>query len=136
MMKVASAEEMQELDRKAIETYRIPGMILMENAGKGAAEVISNTYPEIHKKKIAIIAGKGNNGGDGFVIARYLLNQGVYVRVYLLTDPKGLRGDAETNFSIFHRRKGAVISVPSSKDYIKVKKDLEKLDVLVYGIFA
>jgi len=136
MMKVATAEEMQELDRKAIETYRIPGIVLMENAGRGAADVISNFFPEIHKKKIAIIAGKGNNGGDGFVIARYLLNQGIYVRVYLLTDPKGLRGDAETNFSIFHRMKGEVISVPSSKDYIKVKRDLEKFDILVDGIFG
>ena len=135
-MKVATAEEMQELDRKAIETYRIPGIVLMENAGRGAAEVISNFFPEIHKKKVAIIAGKGNNGGDGFVIARYLLNQGIYVRVYLLTDPKGLRGDAETNFSIFHRIKGEVVSVPSSKDYIKVKRDLEKFDILVDGIFG
>jgi hydroxyethylthiazole kinase-like uncharacterized protein yjeF len=136
MMKVANAEEMQELDRKAIETYRIPGMILMENAGRGAAEVISHTFPDIHKKKIAIISGKGNNGGDGFVIARYLLNQGVSVRVYLLADPKGLRGDAETNFNIFQRMKGEVISVPSSKDYVRVKKDLEKFDILVDGIFG
>ncbi len=136
MMKVATAEQMQELDRKAIETYRIPGMILMENAGKGAAEVISHTFPDLHKKKIAIIAGKGNNGGDGLVIARYLLNQGISVRVYLLTDPKGLRGDAETNFHIFHRMKGEVIPVPSSKDYMKVKKDLEKFDILVDGIFG
>jgi hydroxyethylthiazole kinase-like uncharacterized protein yjeF len=136
MMKVATAEEMQELDRKAIETYRIPGIVLMENAGRGAAEVISRTFPDFHRKKFAIIAGKGNNGGDGFVIARYLLNKGVLVRVYLLTDPKGLRGDAETNFHVFHRMKGEVISVPSSKDYIKVKKDLERFDLLVDGIFG
>jgi hydroxyethylthiazole kinase-like uncharacterized protein yjeF len=136
MMKVATAEEMQELDRKAIETYRIPGIVLMENAGRGAAEVISNFFSEIQKKKVAIIAGKGNNGGDGFVIARYLLNQGIYARVYLLTDPKSLRGDAETNFSIFHRIKGEVVSVPSSKDYIKMKRDLEKFDILVDGIFG
>ncbi len=127
---------MQELDRKAIETYRIPGMILMENAGKGAAEVISHTFPDIHRKKIAIIAGKGNNGGDGFVIARYLLNQGASVKVYLLTDPKGLRGDAETNYSIFQRMKGEIIPVPSSKDYVKVRRDLEKFDILVDGIFG
>ena len=135
-MKVATAEEMQELDRKAIETYRIPGIVLMENAGRGAAEVISKTFPDLHKKKIAIIAGKGNNGGDGFVIARYLLNNGIPVRVYLLTDPKGLRGDAETNFNVFHRMKGEVISVPSSKDYIKIKRDLERFDILVDGIFG
>jgi hydroxyethylthiazole kinase-like uncharacterized protein yjeF len=136
MMKVATAEEMQELDRKSIEAYRIPGIVLMENAGRGAAEVISDTFPDIRNKKIAIIAGKGNNGGDGFVIARYLLNQGTSVRVYLLTDPKGLRGDAETNFNIFHRMKGEVISVPSSKDYIKVKRDIEKFDILIDGIFG
>jgi hydroxyethylthiazole kinase-like uncharacterized protein yjeF len=136
MIKVATAEQMQELDRKAIETYRIPGIVLMENAGRGATEVLSNTFPDIHKKRIAIIAGKGNNGGDGLVMARYLLNQGISVRVYLLTDPVGLRGDAETNFNIFHRMKGEVISVPSSKDYLKVKRDLEKFDILVDGIFG
>ncbi len=135
-MKVATAEEMQELDRKAIETYRIPGIVLMENAGRGAAEAISKAFPDLHKKKIAIIAGKGNNGGDGLVIARYLLNDGIPVRVYLLTDPKGLRGDAETNFNVFHRMKGEVISVPSSKDYVKVKRDLERFDILVDGIFG
>ncbi len=135
-MKVATAEEMMELDRKAIEAYRIPGIVLMENAGRGAAEVISKTFPDLHKKKIAIIAGKGNNGGDGFVIARYLLNNGIPVKVYLLTDPKGLRGDAETNFNVFHRMKGEVISVPSSKEYIKVKRDLERFDILVDGIFG
>ncbi len=135
-MKVPTAEEMQELDRKSIEIYRIPGIVLMENAGRGAAEVISGTFPDIRSKKIAVIAGKGNNGGDGFVIARYLLNQGNLVRVYLLTDPKGLRGDAETNFNIFHRMRGEVVPVPSSKDYIKVKRDIEKFDILIDGIFG
>ena len=135
-MKVATAEQMQELDRKAIETYRIPGIVLMENAGRGATEVISNTFPDLQKMKIAIVAGKGNNGGDGFVIARYLLNRRISVKVYLLADSKGLRGDAETNFQIFQRMKGEVISVPSSKDYQKVKRELEKFDLLIDAIFG
>jgi NAD(P)H-hydrate epimerase len=135
-MKVATAEQMQELDQKAIEAYRIPGIVLMENAGRGATEVISKTFPDLQRKKIAIIAGKGNNGGDGFVIARHLLNQGISVKVYLLTDPKALRGDAETNFHIFLRMKGEVISAPSSKDYQKIKKDLERFDLLIDGIFG
>jgi hydroxyethylthiazole kinase-like uncharacterized protein yjeF len=135
-MKVATAEQMQELDRKAIEAYRIPGIVLMENAGRGATEVISNTFPDLQKMKIAIVAGKGNNGGDGFVIARYLLNRRISVKVYLLADSKGLRGDAETNFQIFQRMKGEVISVPSSKDYQKVKKELEKFDLLIDAIFG
>lgn len=135
-MKVPTAEQMQELDRKAIETYRIPGIVLMENAGRGATEVISNAFPDIQKRRVAIIAGKGNNGGDGFVIARHLLNRGVSVKVFLLSNPKALRGDAETNFGIFQRMKGEVFPVPSSKDYQKVKKDLEKFDLLIDGIFG
>ena len=82
------------------------------------------------------MAGKGNNGGDGFVIARYLLNQGFFVKVYLLADPKVLRGDAETNYQIFLRMKGEVISIPSETDYTRVKKDLEKCDLLIDGLFG
>src|SRR4030043_2085721 len=136
MMKVATAEQMQELDRKAIEIYRIPGIVLMENAGRGAMEVISNAFPDIQKKGIAIIAGKGNNGGDGFVIGRHFLNRGISVKAFLLADPNTLRGDAETAFQMFLRMKGELISVPSSKDYQKIKKDLEKFDLLIDGIFG
>jgi len=135
-MKVATAEQMQELDRKAIETYRIPGIVLMENAGRGAAEEILKAFPDLQKKKVAIVAGKGNNGGDGFVIARHLTNCGVPVKVFLLTEPKALRGDAETNYYIFHRMKGEILSVPSSKDYQKVKKDFERADLLIDAIFG
>ncbi len=135
-MKVATAEQMQELDRKSIEVYRIPGIVLMENAGRAATEVILKTFPDLQKKKVAIVAGKGNNGGDGFVIARHLLNQGISAKVFLLTDPKSLRGDAETNYNIFHHMKGEVISVPSSKDYQKIKKGMEIFDLLIDGIFG
>lgn len=135
-MKVATAEQMQELDRKAIEAYRIPGILLMENAGRGATEEILSAFPDLSKKKVAVIAGKGNNGGDGFVIARHLMNKGISVKVILLTDPKSLRGDAETNHYIFHRMKGEVIPSPSTKDYQKVKRDVEKADLLIDAIFG
>jgi NAD(P)H-hydrate epimerase len=135
-MKAVTAEQMQELDRKAIETYRIPGIVLMENAGRGATEAIFNAFPDIRKMNVAIIAGKGNNGGDGFVIARYLLNKGVSVKVFLLAGPKAPRGDAEINLQIFTRMKGEIISVPSSKDFQKMKKDLEKFDLLIDSIFG
>ncbi|MBM4347280.1 MAG: bifunctional ADP-dependent NAD(P)H-hydrate dehydratase/NAD(P)H-hydrate epimerase, partial [Deltaproteobacteria bacterium] len=82
-MKIATAEQMQELDRKAIETYRIPGIILMENAGRGATETLLTSFPDLQKKRVVIIAGKGNNGGDGFVVARHLMNRGIPVKVIL-----------------------------------------------------
>lgn len=135
-MKVATAEQMQELDRKAIETYRIPGILLMENAGRGATEAILASYPDLQKKRAAIIAGKGNNGGDGFVIARQLMQRGIPVKVFLLTDPKSLRGDAETNHYIFYRMKGEIIPVPSAMDYQKVKREVEKADLLIDAIFG
>ncbi|MEI9477068.1 MAG: NAD(P)H-hydrate dehydratase [Deltaproteobacteria bacterium] len=135
-MKVATAEQMQELDRKTIETYRIPGIVLMENAGRGTAEAISAFFPDLQRRKVAIFAGKGNNGGDGFVIARYLLNRQVAVKIYLLADPNVLRGDAEVNFQAFKRMKGEVIPVPSSMEFQKVKKDLERFDLIIDGIFG
>ena len=135
-MKVATAEQMQELDRKTIETYRIPGIVLMENAGRGTTEAISAFFPDLQTRKVAIFSGKGNNGGDGFVIARYLLNRHVSVKVYLLADPNVLRGDAEVNFQAFKRMKGEVIPVPSSMEFQKVKKDLERFDLIIDGIFG
>ena len=135
-MKVATAEQMQELDQKAIEAYKIPGIVLMENAGRGAADLISSAFPDLQNRKIAVVAGKGNNGGDGFVIARHLFNHGISVKVFLLTDPKALRGDSEINYHIFSRMKGEVIPIPSSKDYQKLKKDLERFDLLIDAIFG
>jgi hydroxyethylthiazole kinase-like uncharacterized protein yjeF len=135
-MKVVTADEMQELDRKAIEDYRIPGIVLMENAGRGAAEIILNTFRELPRQRTAILAGKGNNGGDGFVIGRHLLNRRIPVKIFLLADPKALRGDAETNYQIFLRMKGDVLSISSSLEYQRVKKELEQFDLLIDGILG
>ncbi len=135
-MKVVTAEQMQQLDQRAIENFGIPGIVLMENAGRGSAEFILQKYPHLHRSVVAIVAGKGNNGGDGFVIARYLVNRGISVKLYLLADPKVLRGEAETNYQIFLRMKGAVVSVPSLIEYQKIKRELEKVDFIIDGIFG
>jgi hydroxyethylthiazole kinase-like uncharacterized protein yjeF len=135
-MQAVTAEQMQHLDHKAIEIYGIPGVVLMENAGRGAAEVILKTFPGLERNSVAVVAGKGNNGGDGFVIARYLLNAGVSVKVFLLTDPKVLQGDAQINYQIFLRMKGEVLPVPSYKDFQNVKRHLEKCGLLIDGIFG
>jgi NAD(P)H-hydrate epimerase len=135
-MKVVTAEQMQHLDQKAIETVGIPGIVLMENAGRGAAEIILRRFPDLARNGAAIIAGKGNNGGDGLVIARYLFNRGIPVRVFLLGDPKGLRGDAEVNHRIFLRMKGEVIPVLSYKDFQLFRKELRQVDLLIDGIFG
>lgn len=96
-MKIVTAHTMQELDRRAIEEYGIPGRELMELAGKGCAEHIMAAYGTRASKKVVILAGKGNNGGDGYVIARYLQEKGWQVLVIVLAEREAIHGDALTN---------------------------------------
>jgi NAD(P)H-hydrate epimerase len=90
-------DEVRSIDRRAIEEYGVPGVVLMENAGRGAAGVlIALGIPG----PVAICCGKGNNGGDGYVIARHLDNHGLPVRVFLFAKPDELTGDAAINYHI------------------------------------
>jgi ADP-dependent NAD(P)H-hydrate dehydratase / NAD(P)H-hydrate epimerase len=91
-MKIVSVSEMREIDRVTSERFGVPALTLMENAGSAVAEFVLSCYPSI--KRIGVICGKGNNGGDGFVAARKLHDAGKEVRVLLLVEPSELRGDA------------------------------------------
>src|SRR5579864_4278593 len=95
-MKIVTAAEMREIDRITAERFGIPSLTLMENAGSAVAEFALSAYP--HAKSFGVICGKGNNGGDGLVVARKLREAGKETRVLLLADPKELRGDAEANY--------------------------------------
>lgn len=99
-MYVLTADEMREMDRSTIEDFGLPGRVLMENAGRGAARVLMKAWPDLSGKPVGIIAGRGNNGGDGFVIARYLVRYGIKPTVYLLSEGSRLSGDAAANFSL------------------------------------
>ncbi|HUE16842.1 MAG TPA: NAD(P)H-hydrate epimerase [Planctomycetaceae bacterium] len=92
-----SRAEVRDVDRRAIDEFGMPGIVLMENAGRGAAELLVRLGIG---GQVIVCAGKGNNGGDGFVIARHLENRGVEVRVLLFADSQTLQGDAATNFHI------------------------------------
>lgn len=95
-MKIVTSAEMREIDRHTSEGFRIPLLTLMENAGSSVAEFARSAYPSA--ETFGVICGKGNNGGDGFVIARKLREAGREVRVLLLADPTALRGDCESNY--------------------------------------
>lgn len=103
MQLLASADQMQGYDRKAIRSAGIPGAILMENAGRACVEVLASRIPALSGKRVAVVCGKGNNGGDGFVIARHLLNRGCVVQVVLLGRKRDVGGDARTNLGIILR---------------------------------
>ena len=95
-MKIVSAAEMREIDRSTSERFGVPSLTLMENAGAAVARFILSDYPQA--ERVGILCGKGNNGGDGFVVARKLVEAGRAVRVLLLSDPEELRGDAAAMF--------------------------------------
>jgi hydroxyethylthiazole kinase-like uncharacterized protein yjeF len=97
---VATAEEMQRCDRAAITKVGIPSILLMENAGRSVADVIEEEFGSVSGKLIYIICGKGNNGGDGFVVARHLHNRGAKVKIFLVPKASQLKGDPKTNHSI------------------------------------
>jgi NAD(P)H-hydrate epimerase len=94
---ILTREQTRELDRRAIEEFGVPGIVLMENAGRGMAELLRTLGIN---GPVVLCCGKGNNGGDGFVMARHLDNAGVRVRVQLFGDPAQLSGDAAINHRI------------------------------------
>src|SRR5690242_1376662 len=96
-MRPLSRQEVREVDRRAIEEYGMSGLVLMENAGRGCVDVLCQLHCE---GLVAVACGKGNNAGDGFVIARHLDLRSVSVKVILLGPPADLCGDAAANYQI------------------------------------
>src|SRR3970040_2217985 len=94
MWPVFTAAEMRALDARTIEALGIPRPRLMENAGRGAAALIAREWAPVRGKRVVVLCGKGNNGGDGFVVARHLKAKGAAVRGLLLGSRGGGEGDA------------------------------------------
>jgi NAD(P)H-hydrate epimerase len=129
-----SRAEVRELDRRAVEEYGVPGVVLMENAGRGAAEVL--LWLRV-RGQVVICCGKGNNGGDGFVIARHLDNAGVSVRVLLFCAPEDLSGDAAINQRIIARA-GLSIRIVTDKilNTELIRQELASAEWVVDALFG
>jgi NAD(P)H-hydrate epimerase len=127
-------DEVRAIDRRAIEEYSVPGVVLMENAGRGAAELLLSLA--VHGR-VVVCCGKGNNGGDGFVIARHLDNRRVPVRVLLFGRPEELSGDAAVNFAIIQRA-GLPIATHAKTplDLAAVRTELAGAEWVVDALFG
>src|ERR1700752_1410513 len=102
-MKILTPEQIREVDRLSTEKFGIPSVILMENAGMRVAEVLEailENFENLEQLTIAILCGKGNNGGDGFVVARQLIQKGCFPFVFLLASGTEVKGDARTNLNV------------------------------------
>ena len=111
-MKFCTASEMRRLDEKTIKECGIPGVVLMENAGRGAAEWTRRLCGELEGRRVAVIAGRGNNGGDGFVMARIFHGWGARVRTFLLSKRDKVGGDARINLEAALNMGLEVVEIP------------------------
>ncbi|MCK4241610.1 MAG: NAD(P)H-hydrate epimerase, partial [Candidatus Atribacteria bacterium] len=134
-MKAVTNQEIREIDRKAIEEYGIPGLVLMENAGSRIFQNLKNIYPDLRLKKIIVFAGSGNNGGDGFVVARHLYNYGVKVRVLLLSLFNKIKGEARVNLDIIDKMGVELIEIESI-DPKEIQQSIRDSNLIIDAILG
>ena len=135
-MRVATASEMREIDSIAIHEYGIPGAVLMENAGVAVIRRLESIWETLTERKFCILAGKGNNGGDGYVITRHLANQGAKVKVFLLGEKASISGDARINLDIIDKMGIDIIEINSERDWDNVKVAATFADCLVDALLG
>lgn len=124
--------QVREIDRRAIEHFHIPGIVLMENAARGAADVACNMLGQRRGAAVDIVCGGGNNGGDGLAIARHLHIRGAIIRILLAIDPSKYTGDALINWQIVQAMNFPIL--PASQVIPHIQSDPR--DLLIDALFG
>jgi NAD(P)H-hydrate epimerase len=132
-MRYLSREQVRNVDRQAIDAYGLSGLVLMENAGRGCADLLCRLGIS---GKVVIFCGRGNNGGDGFVIARHLDLRGKEVQVLLWGEPKSLTGDAATNFEVLQKSGVSIHSLGGTTPAGEVAPHLAGADWIVDALMG
>ena len=134
-MKVLTAAQMQEIDRLTTERYGVPSLTLMENAGRSVVKFLHQRFSPLEAQDIVILCGRGNNGGDGMVVARMLREMGIMPQVLLLADPGNLSGDAEVNYKRLADG-GLPLTVPDKASWEAVKGKLSNATLVIDAILG
>jgi NAD(P)H-hydrate epimerase len=135
-MKILTAEQIREIDRLSAEQFGIPSILLMENAGMRVVEVLEERFENLEELTIAILCGKGNNGGDGFVIARQLIQKGSCPFVFLFADENEVKGDAKTNLEILRAIGCPPTVVTSEHDWYEERLEVIDADIIVDALLG
>lgn len=133
---ILSREQVRSLDRIAVERFEIPSMVLMENAGRGATDALFRRIPHMaDSPTVGIVAGRGNNGGDGFVVARHLSLRGIAAEVLILGDTDAFRahGDAGANFRILERMGLSIHEIASANALVERLRNLRVVVDAILG---
>ncbi len=135
-MKIALADEMKKIDKRAIEEYGVPEILLMENAGREVAVAFEEYLGGVSGKRICVLAGSGNNGGDAFVAARHLMNHGAQISIFLVGSPAHLTKSAALNRDIIIKMGVVVHVLETERDWDKLQVTLRFVDGVVDGILG
>ena len=135
-MRVLDARQMREADRRTIEDIGIASLVLMENAGRQVVAAIEATYGALLDGRVVVLCGRGNNGGDGFVVARALLQRGTSVSVFLMGRVADVRGDARVNLDVLGRLGLTVVEIGDSPAWELHASEVTTADLIVDAMFG
>ena len=135
-MKIATSEEMRNIDRLASEDYGLPELLLMENAGHRAAQAMEHLLETVEGKTICVLAGSGNNGGDAFAAARYLHNMGAKIKIFLTCESDHLKPSASSMKKISDKMGIEVHGLDEDRDWNRLHLALKFTDGILDGILG
>ena len=135
-MRILNAAQMRDADRHTIEEIGIPSLVLMENAGRQVVAAIEAAYEARLDGRVAVLCGRGNNGGDGFVVARTLLQRGIDTAVFVIGSVADVRGDARTNLDILGRLGVTVVEVNDEQAWELHFSEIARCSLIVDAIFG
>ena len=130
-MRVLNTDQMREADRRTIHDIGIPSIVLMENAGRQAVAAMEAAFEDLTTSRVGVLCGRGNNGGDGFVVARTLIQRGVETSVFLIGSVADVQGDARTNLEVLGRIGLTIVEITSAQDWELHFSEISECDVLV-----
>ncbi len=135
-MRILNADQMREADRRTIQDIGIASLVLMENAGRQVVAAIESLYADLAERRIAIVCGKGNNGGDGFVVARTLQQRGFDVSVFVIGRIGDIKGDARTNLTILGNIGQTVVEVADETAWELHGSEITAHDLIIDAMFG
>src|SRR6476620_10754379 len=135
-MRVLNTRQMRDADRRTIEEIGIPSIVLMENAGRQAVAAMEAAYDDLATSQVGVLCGRGNNGGDGFVVARTLVQRGIDVGVFLLGSDSEISGDARINLEVLGRIGLTVVESTTAPEWELHFTEISECDVVVDAILG
>ena len=135
-MRILNSAQMREADRRCTGDIGIASIVLMENAGRQVVAAMEAMFPDVASRKVVVLCGQGNNGGDGFVIARTLAQRGVDVSVFLVGATDEVKGDARANLDVLVRLGHSVIEITDAAIWELQFPDIRSGDLLVDALFG